>query len=259
MDIYQHFRKDEHEFIDQVLSWKEEVERSFQRRLTNFLDPRQQQILEDVIGSTNDEIQIKFFGGGQYSERRRAIIAPYYEEIEIVDFQLALIQASYNVKFISLAHRDIMGAFLSLGLKREKLGDIYVDNGIIQIIMADEISSYVLTNLTGIKRANLTFEEKPLSNFTEKEPEWIETDKTVSSLRLDALIKEIYNVSRKDATEFIKKKFVKVNFKVVEDAKFTLQENDIISLRGKGRSKFVHYNGTTKKDKLRITIAKLQD
>ncbi|GAA0444590.1 MAG: RNA-binding protein [Bacillota bacterium] len=258
MEIYQHFRKDEEPFIDQVMSWKEQVERSFQQRLTDFLDPREQQIMDMLIGSKGDEVKLAYHGGNPYVERKRVVIAPFYDTIQADDFQLTLLQASYQSKFVNVTHSDIMGAFLSLGIKRKKLGDIYVDNGLIQIVVADEIASYVKTNLLSIKTTKITLEEMPLSEFKRKQMNWEESDCTVSSLRLDTLVKEIYRISRKDAVSYINKSHVKVNFKVIEDVKFLLQEGDLLSLRGKGRSKVVQIRGKTKKDKIKVTTAILK-
>ena len=258
MTIYQHFRKEEHSFIDQVLSWKEGVERSYQRKLTDFLDPREQQIVGMLVGTENDDLQVSMFGGGLYSERKRVIIAPYYEELSELDYQLTLLEGTYHSKFVTLTHRDVMGAFLSLGIKRKTLGEIYVNDGRIQIITTDDISPYVLTNLTMIKNANVKLVDKPLEGLIEVEQNWIESTKTVSSLRLDNVLKEIYNVSRKDASQFVKSGSVKVNFKIIDDPTFQVQEKDIISLRGKGRSKLVHIGGRTRKDRIRITFAILK-
>lgn len=258
MDIYQHFRKDEQPFIDQVHSWKEQVEQSYQKKMTDFLDPRERQIIEMIIGKNNEDIKVCVNGGGLSTERSRVVIAPFYEEIEDNTFQLTLLQASYHDKFITLEHRDVMGAFLSLGIKRKKLGDISVGNGIIQIVLADEIASYVIANLNAIKNASIQLKEVPLSSMIEKETKWLEADSTVSSLRLDAILKEIYRISRNTATEQINKTNVKVNHKIVEDGKFMLQEGDLLSVRGKGRSKLVKINGRTKKDKWKITTAILK-
>ncbi|WP_010096760.1 YlmH/Sll1252 family protein [Ornithinibacillus scapharcae] len=247
MDIYQHFRSEEHSFIDQVLSWKEQVERYFEPKLTDFLDPREQQIIEMLIGSARDELQLKLFGGGSHSERKRAIIAPYYEEITNNTFNISLIQASYHEKFITIAHRDVLGAFLSLGISRKKLGDLYAGDGKIQILLDKDIASYVQMNLTGIKRATITFEEVSFDKLIEQKSVWNESEKIVSSLRLDTILKEIYNLSRKQAQDLIQKGMVKVNYRLVEDGKFILREGDLISLRGKGRSKLVEVNGQTKK------------
>lgn len=258
MDIYQHFRKEEQGFIDQALSWIEQVERTYQPRLTDFLDPREQQIMEMLIGTSREDLTLTFYGGGNYSERKRAIIAPYYEEITNASFQLILLEASFHEKFISISHRDVLGAFLSLGIKRQKAGDIVVESGKIQIIIDQEISPFVLMNLTGIKRATIKFAEVPFSNLLEKESIWLNMERTVSSLRLDTILKEIYSVSRTAAQDFIHKGLVKVNFRTVDDSKFVLQEGDMISLRGKGRSKLVGINGQTKKDKYKIIAARLE-
>jgi len=249
MDIYQHFRKEEHSFIDQVLSWIEQVERSFQSKLTDFLDPREQQIVEMLVGTANNDLQMRLFGGGHHSERKRAIIAPYYEVITDEDFNISVVQANYQEKFITLAHRDVLGAFLSLGVKRKKLGDIFAGDGKIQIILDQDITSFVIMNLTGIKRATVSFEEKQFADLIEYESIWSQSEKIVSSLRLDTMIKEIYSISRKDAQIVIQKGLVKVNYRIVEDSKFILREGDLISLRGKGRSKLVGITGQTKKEK----------
>lgn len=258
MGIYQHFREEEHPFIDQVLSWKEDIERTYRYRLTDFLDPREQQIVESIIGTSNDELQIVSYGGSKHSERKRMIIAPFYEEVSDDMFQLRLKQATYHDKFISLEHRDVMGAFLSLGISREKLGDIFVGDGILQIIMAEEIAPYVKVNLTTVKNANISLDQKPLESFIEEEKKWLESDQTISSLRLDVVLKEIYNMSRKDAANLISRKQVKVNFKVVDQGNFELFEGDLLSVRGKGRSKLVKLNGRTRKNRLRVTTAILK-
>lgn len=258
MNIYQHFREDEQPFIDQVLSWKSMVEQSFQVKLTDFLDPRGQQIIDMLIGTNNNDIKMHKNGGGVDAERSRIVIAPFYEEVNEEDFQITLLQASYPNKFISLEHRDVMGAFLSLGIQRKKLGDIFVKNGLVQIILANDIASYVTANLTAIKQATIKLEEVPFSSIMEKETKWIEADHTVTSLRLDAVLKEIYRFSRKVAMEQINKTYVKVNHKTIEDGKFILQAGDLLSVRGKGRSKLVKVNGLTKKDNWKITTAILK-
>lgn len=258
MEIYQHFRSEEHSFIDQVLSWIELVERYYEPKLTDFLDPREQQIIEMLIGTTNDELQLQLFGGGNYSERKRAIIAPYYESITEDTFNISLIQASYHEKFINIVHRDVLGAFLSLGITRKKLGDLFAGDGKIQLLLDKDIASYVVMNLTGIKRATITFEEVPLEKVIDHESIWNTSEKIVSSLRLDTILKEIYGLSRKQAQELIQKGMVKVNYRLVDDGKFILRKGDLISLRGKGRSKLVEINGQTKKEKIKITTALLQ-
>src|SRR5690625_7764586 len=78
MSIYQHFRPEEQPFVDLVLGWKDDVETQYKTVLTDFLDPREQLIFESVIGKQSD-LNLTFFGGYDKAERKRAILAPFYE------------------------------------------------------------------------------------------------------------------------------------------------------------------------------------
>lgn len=259
MGIYQHYRQEEHIFIDQVLSWRTAVEKTYVPKLTDFLDPREQQIIKSIIGSANEELRVSQFGGSESAERKRVIISPFYDKINNNSFQIVAMEASFHSKFISLSHRDVMGAYLSLGLQRSTLGDIYVEeDGKVQILMAEEIAPYVIANLTTIKNANVKLREIPFSSIQSRNENWLKKHLTVSSLRLDTVIKEIYNVSRKTAADFILKNEVKVNFKTVTDLKFTLREGDLLSVRGRGRSKLVEINGHTRRGNMRIIAAQLK-
>lgn len=258
MSIYQHYRTEEHPFIDQVLAWKEDVEQTYRYRLTDFLDPREQQIVQAIVGPQNEDLQVKSFGGGVDTERKRMIIAPFYEEINDEMFTISLHQANFHQKFISLEHRDVLGSFLSLGIVREKLGDIYIQDDQLQILMDSEISPYVQMNLNRIKNAHITLERQALSELIETKDKWKEKTQTVSSLRLDVVVKEIYHLSRRKADDLIRKNFVKVNFKAVDQGSFILEEGDMLSVRGLGRSKFIETLARTRKNKWRIRTARLK-
>lgn len=258
MSIYQHFRKHEHPFVDQVMSWVEQVERNYTAYVTDFLDPRQRQILGSLIGTANETIQFAFFGGYEKAERQRAIIAPFYEELEETDFDVVVLEANYPGKFMTLTHRDVLGAFMSLGIDRKKVGDIIVTDDRFQLLLANELTDYVKTNLTQIKKASIQLREKPFTGILPDQEEWSERSQTVSSLRLDILVKEMYRMSRKDASQLIQANRVKVNFTDVDDPALQLLEGDLISVRGYGRSKLVHIGNRTRKDKLHVTLARLQ-
>ena len=50
MSIYQHFRPEEKDFIDQAMNWIDQVKNSYAPKLSDFLDPRQQEILTSLLG-----------------------------------------------------------------------------------------------------------------------------------------------------------------------------------------------------------------
>ena len=257
MSIYQHYREEEHSFVDQVLTWKEQVERYYTAHLTDFLDPRERQIIKYIIGETNEDIKVSFFGGDKEAERKRAIIAPYYEEQTESDFEIVLYQADFAKKFINIQHGDVMGSFLGLGLERKKMGDIIVNDNQIQIYTTFDIAAYVQANLNAINQATIGLTEVPLEQILDRKDVWKEQTHSVTSMRLDILVKEIYRMSRSKAAQLINRKQVKVNFKTMDNPAMLIYEADLISVRGFGRSRILEIGGMSRKERTFVTTAVL--
>lgn len=251
MEIYQHFRPEEREFIDQTLDWKHYVENSFAPKLTDFLDPREQQIVKMIIGEHGD-VAVAFFGGIDTAERKRALLFPEYFHVSEGDFQISLFQVNYPVKFVTIEHRHVLGSLMSLGLKRGKFGDILEADTEIQFFAADEISTYIQTQLQSIGKASVRIEKIPFAKAIHIQESWQELNITAASLRLDAIISAMYPISRQKAQNLIERGLVKVNWTIIETSSFECHESDIISVRGFGRAKIVSIEGKTKKDKWRI-------
>lgn len=255
MNIYQHFRPEERDYIDQVLHWKNFVETQYTPKLTDFLDPREQHILKMLIGE-NGEVRYKLFGGSQDVERKRAYIFPEYLTASENDFQICLFDIDYPTKFVTIEHRQVLGTLMSLGLKRGKFGDILMKDGKIQFFLAKEISDYIKSNVVSIGRAGIKLVETNIANAIVAKELWEERDLTVSSLRLDTVISGIYQVSRQKSLLFIQQGLVKVNWTLIENPSFICDAGDMISVRGFGRAKMIGMDGKTKKEKWRISVVK---
>lgn len=255
MSIYQHFRPEEREFIDQVIQWKHYVEDAYSPKLTDFLDPREQQIVKMIIGESSD-ISCHFFGGAENSERQRALIIPEYYRVEHEDYQLSLFDIEYPKKFVTIEHPQVLGSLMSLGIKREKFGDILIEGDRVQVVVAKEIDSYIQMQLSSIGRAKISLKEIPLSEAIMIRNIWVEEAVTVSSLRLDTVVSALYHISRQKSQLLIEHGQIKVNFGTIEKPSFECGEFDMISVRGYGRSKIISIEGKTKKDKWRITAGK---
>lgn len=255
MNIYQHFRPEEREFIDQVLHWKDQVESQYTAKLTDFFDPREQHILKMLIGESGD-IAFKLFGGSLGAERQRAFIYPDYLTANSEDFQISLFEIDYPRKFVTIEHRQVLGTLMSLGLKRGKFGDILIKDDQIQFFAAKEISNYIKTNIESIGRAGVKLVESTIEKAMVTSELWDESDLTISSLRLDTIISGIYHISRQKSLTLIQHGLVKVNWAIIENPAFLCDLGDMISVRGQGRAKITGIDGKTKKDKWRISVGK---
>lgn len=257
MSIYQHFRPEEKEFIDQVINWRQYVEDSYAPKLTDFLDPREQKIVNTIIGQ-NSDVKVAFAGGTNASERKRALLYPTYYEPTEDDFQLSIYEIAYAKKFVSLEHPQVLGSIMSLGLSRSKFGDILIKAGDVQLIVCKEVEDYIRLQLESIGKAKVELKLIEKDKVIALEEEWVEMSTTLASLRLDATIAAIYNISRQKAQVYIASSLVKVNWAAVENASFSCEEGDVISVRGHGRSIIKSLEGKTKKDKWRVVVGKLK-
>lgn len=258
MSIYQHFRPEERTFVDLILDLRDQVDRQFITKYTDFLDPRESYIFESIIGE-DERFKVHVLLEDKKTERTMYALSPYYEQLNDTDFPVQLLEATYPTKFVELKHPDLLGSFMSLGIDRKKLGDLVInaDSGTIQLLVHRDISSFVVEHLTQIKQANVRFEKTLIQTFEPGVSTWITHQTTVSSLRLDVLVKEIYRMSRSDAKMLIEREHVKVNFKIIDSPAFNVEPSDLISVRKKGRARLQSIEGQTKKEKWRILYKRL--
>ncbi|MFB6466563.1 RNA-binding protein [Cytobacillus sp. Hz8] len=255
MNIYQHFRPEERDFIDSVLQWKDDVENTFAPKLTDFLDPRQQHIVKLIIGQ-GSEVQCQIFGGAEGTERKRALLYTQYDQIEPADFKISLYEINYPSKFLKIEHSQVLGTLMSLGLKRGKFGDILVHHERAQFFATSEVGHYILTQLSSIGRAKVQIEEISLDQALVTFENWKEVSVTATSLRLDVILSTVYQISRAKSQALIVAGLVKVNWTTIESSSFECQESDLLSVRGLGRSKILSIEGKTKKDKWKVNVGK---
>ncbi|MGC5325634.1 RNA-binding protein [Brevibacillus sp. SYSU BS000544] len=253
MSLFDHFRKEELPFVERALEMLSLVERKMSSRLTDFMDPRQLSIMQS-LSSQVDDVLIHADGGYIGAERKRVLIHPPYIEPVQEDYQLVLVEIKGDQRFIKLEHRDILGAVLGIGVKREKFGDIILDEQGCQLILAREIFDFARLQITQIHRIPVYLEEVEWSKIRFSEQNLVEKQITVPSLRLDAVIGEIYHLSRNKALIPIRAGKTKVNWKVVDDPSHMVQTGDVISVGGQGRCKILETSGPTRSGRLRVTV-----
>ncbi|MDM8533567.1 YlmH/Sll1252 family protein [Clostridiaceae bacterium HSG29] len=246
---------DDRDSLIKVLNIIERAVKYYSIEYTSFLSPSTYVLINDFVIDSN--FLITYFGGINSAERKIAIIRPNYESIGYDEIPIMAIEIKYSEKFANISHRDVLGSLMSLGIKRETIGDIYVHEGFCHILIKKSIFEYLILNFKKIGRNPITIKEIKFNKIEYKEPNYSLINTTVGSNRLDSIISKGFNIDRNSSKKKIKMLMVKVNHKVVESAHLTLNENDLISVKGEGRIILFKINGNTKKDRLKIVIKKI--
>jgi len=194
------------------------------------------------------------FGGYDYSERQMVAFLPdalcYDYEYPISILKISPLQKKFSDK---LSHRDYLGAILNLGIERCKIGDILVEEDYGVLFIHKSLEDFLIDELRRIKHTSVMASVEDTHDFCYV-PNTKEIKGSVSSLRLDSLLALAFSSSRSKLVAFIEGGKVFVNGKLITSNGYQIKENDIISVRGLGRFRYVDTMSQTKKGRYYVTI-----
>lgn len=104
-----------------------------------------------------------------------------------------------------------------------------------------------MLNVDRIGKAGVKLERVSEGDLMKSTESYEIREGTVSSLRLDVVLSEIYNLSRSKVNPLIQSSKVKVNWRLTEEVSFPVEAGDYLSVRGFGRGKLMAIEGKTKK------------
>ncbi|MFQ9515431.1 MAG: RNA-binding protein [Eubacterium sp.] len=220
---------------------------------TDFLNINEINIL-NTYSNLLPPVSLQLSGGNSYAERKVAIFSAhdicYEQQPPITVIKIAPINSQFAD---NLCHRDFLGAILNLGINRNKIGDIFIKDNTAYVYCIDEIAEYITENLNKIRH---TFVKSTLYNMAELNitPELKQIKGTVANIRLDSLIATAFGTSRSSIISYIEGGKVFVNGKLITSNGYSIKENDIVSVRGKGRFIYDGTMGVTKKGRNMISI-----
>ena len=230
----------------------DKLERAYERETpatTGFLTPREQALIRQILPHT------QFWGGTEGAERCVAYYLPEYltREDFFADGAISCIRASFY-EANALSHRDVLGALMGAGIRRDAVGDIILHEKCCEFFILSELKKYLLDNLTSAGRHHLQLAEiDPVT--VEKPPQSMkELRVTVSSLRLDSVLSAAFHISRGKAVEAIQAGRASVNSLTCQKPDRIVAALDEISLRGTGKLRILELHGQTKKDRTAITV-----
>lgn len=228
---------------------------------TDFLDMYQVSLVENFLRKINIKTY-QLYGG--YEEAERKVLFVYPEK-----YDEKMLEKNYDkiLKIVRVtlpeeekgqySHRNYLGGIVKLGLKREKVGDIIVQEQGADIITLEEFSGILkqeLPSLTRFENSKINVEE--IQNLQKREVKVEQVKIIVPSLRLDNFVSDLARTSRSKAVQIMEQERVFVNGQNEKKASKQVKLGDIITIRGKGRFVIKEFNGTTRSGRTVVVVEK---
>ena len=213
---------------------------------TPFLDPLTAHEIKRICKSA--ALCCDAFGGYDEAERQMVAVG---DDAAGKAFPIETLKISWEKRFGSPAHHDILGAVMALGIKRETFGDILVGDDAAYIFVSRAMKDTILL-LTSAGRVNVHTEVCDLADI--QKPSGKTITATFKSFRLDAVIAEGMKLPRTGAAQLIAQGKVLLNFAPCLKADAHLATGDVISIRGIGRIVVGEEGGKSKKDRNYLTF-----
>ncbi|MBP3854911.1 MAG: hypothetical protein IK990_04755 [Ruminiclostridium sp.] len=223
-----------------------------------FLNDREQYEAEKLLGKRSG-IDILFWGGNEVCMRRilRVSSPDMYAGSDFDDFPVYPVTLTFR-KADRPGHRDFLGSFMALGIKRETVGDIFIGEGTAAVFCTGTARDMITGSITTVGRIGVSVSDGLTAQAKEciAPPKISEMTITVSSQRADCIVAGITGMSRERSAEFIRSGGFMQNYTECENVSRNVSEGDTLTLRGYGKFIVGGEPGLTHKGRLRITIKK---
>lgn len=237
-----------------------------QIQTTGFLDGYEQKIAQKVWQQIRYKTAI-LYGGYEDAERKMLfcfpeklmdLLKPSLQEEKMIQKEIKVISIRLPHDLEGkYQHRDYLSALMKLGIKREKIGDILVRENGADIIVQEDMLTYLVTNLlelTRFQKAQIV--QKEISELQIVAIQLERITIVVAQLRLDSMISEILHISRTKANEMIAQERVFINYEIKTKNATILQTGDLLTIRGKGKFKIGEILSQTSKGKWRVEVGR---
>ena len=218
---------------------------------TAFLTEAEQALLLSLERKLG--VPLVLFGGMENAERR---LARFGEAEEAEPWPIVCLSVlPKNARFSDEpAHRDFLGAMMHLGVERETIGDIFLAEGGAYVFCTETAARLAEELLLTVRKTTVEV-QRCVPPKALLEPVVSEELVRVTNERADAVVAHLYGLSREKAHELFRRELVFRNGCVLSNESAVLKENDLVSVRGFGRFRFLGVEGLTKKGKKNVRVA----
>lgn len=152
-----------------------------------------------------------------------------------------------------LTHRDFLGALMHLGVEREVIGDILVQEREGYVFVQEQMADFLAEEVTSIRHTPVTCARHAGTLPAAAAPK--EKTVLVSSLRADSVVAAVYGLSRSRSLALFSENRVFVNGIQTRQGSAALKEGDRVTVRGSGRFVCLGVRGESRKGKYYAAVA----
>ena len=215
-----------------------------------FLDLREQAFAQQVLHGMAADAVCSFWGGYPDAESAMLSVSPTYYVAEETDYPLCAVAFRYRSQKV-LTHRDVLGTLMSLGIRRDAVGDILCGDGLSVVFVRSEVCPFICEQVDRIGGEGVTV----IPEYDGELPIHVEYEsirETIASPRMDSVVKALIHCAREKAAEMIRFGLVSVNHVPTESVTKAVTAGDTISIRGYGRYHIDQVGPETKKGRLAL-------
>ena len=249
------FESDDRLLTSRVNDAKRIARDKYVHKFIGFLDERSAALCLQALGK-HSGVAYTFFGG--YDDAQRVMLGIFPDEEAMSRMSSAWPITALTLRFREVArltHRDVLGSLMSLGITRESVGDILIDEGRAVIFVADSVAEFVRSQLSKVGGEGVKVEE----GFSQPLPaayRLLPVTETVASMRLDGVVAALCGTSRTRASEWIQGGLVAVNGIECDRVSAALRDGDKLSVRGIGKFRIDNCEDTTRKGRIVLKAQK---
>ena len=221
-------------------------------RFLGFFDESQSAAARQICARSG--IETLFYGGYDGAERTMLGIFPDGNNSACEAFPISALGFSYRAS-ATLTHRDFLGTILSCGVERDVVGDILCGNGVTVVFVERGMAGFLSSQITKVGGEGI----KVIENYDGALPGERRTEPvrcSVASMRLDCIVAAAAGLSRESAASVIKCGRVSLNHREYQSVSHTVENGDILSIRGVGRFRVTGTGALTRKGRLAVVVEK---
>ena len=204
---------------------------------SDFLNENEKNIIQKNMNLDN----FFFYGVNENADREILVFYPEKINEELARKNLKDIIAIIRINLPNdmkgkFEHRNYLSALMKIGLERERIGDILVDDNGADIITFESNKNYIIQSLSELTRFRKSkIELINIDQIRKKEDKFENTTIIVSSMRVDNIIAELAKCSRNKAEELIESERVYINYEAICKNSKIVNVGDVVTIRGKGK------------------------